>query len=107
MVLEPLELTDVAEITSVLVDTTVVDKDGRFTQGLTKSDFELLEDDQPQVLDVMSQQRDPALFALLVDSSQSMAMRIDAVRATAARLLNALDADDHVVVAPFRGRSPQ
>ena len=77
MVLEPLELTDVAEITSVLVDTTVVDKDGRFTQGLTKSDFELLEDDQPQALDVMTPQRDPALFALLVDSSQSMAMRID------------------------------
>ena len=101
VVLEPLELTDVAEITSVLVETTVVDKDGRFTQGLTKSDFEVLEDAQPQVLDVMSQQRDPALFALLVDSSQSMAMRIDAVRGTAARLLDALDADDHIVVAPF------
>ena len=101
VVLEPLELTDVAEITSVLVETTVVDKDGRFTQGLTKSDFEVLEDAQPQVLDVMSQQRDPALFALLVDSSQSMAMRIDAVRATAARLLDALDTDDHIVVAPF------
>ena len=28
-------------------------------------------------------------------------MRIDAVRATAARLLAALDPDDHVVVAPF------
>ena len=101
VVLEPLELTDVAEITSVLVEATVVDKNGRFTQGLTQSDFELLEDDQPQVLDVMSQQRDPALFALLVDSSQSMAMRIDAVRGTAARLLNALDPDDHIVVAPF------
>ena len=101
VVLEPLELTDVAEITSVLVETTVVDKDGRFTQGLTKTDFEVLEDEQPQVLDVMTPQRDPALFALLVDSSQSMAMRIDAVRGTAARLLNALDPDDHIVVAPF------
>jgi len=101
VVLEPLELTDVAEITSVLVEATVVDKDGRFTQGLNKSDFEVLENDQPQVLDVMSQQRDPALFALLVDSSQSMAMRIDAVRGTAARLLNAVDPDDHIVVAPF------
>jgi Ca-activated chloride channel homolog len=101
VVLEPLELTDVAEITSVLVEATVVDKDGRFIQGLTKSDVEVLEDGEPQALDVMSQQRDPALFAMLVDSSQSMAMRIDAVRATAARLLDALDADDHVVVAPF------
>jgi Ca-activated chloride channel family protein len=101
VVLEPLELTDVAEITSVLVEATVVDKTGRFTEGLTKSDFEVLEDEQLQVLDVMSQQRDPALFALLVDSSQSMAMRVDAVRGTAARLLNALDPDDHIIVAPF------
>ena len=44
VVLEPLELTDVAEITSVLVEATVVDKDGRFIQGLTKSNFEVLED---------------------------------------------------------------
>jgi Ca-activated chloride channel family protein len=101
VVLEPLELTELSEVTSVLVETTVVDVNGRFIQGLTQEDFQLFENEQPQTLDLMRQQRDPALFALLVDSSQSMAMRADAVRSTAARLLGALDADDQIVVAPF------
>jgi VWFA-related protein len=41
------------------------------------------------------------LFALLVDSSQSMAMRYDAVRAAASRFLEPLHPEDVVVVAPF------
>ena len=45
--------------------------------------------------------REPALFTLLVDSSQSMKIRSSAVRATAVRLLAAIAADDQVVVAPF------
>ncbi len=53
----------------------------------------------------MSQSREPALFTLLVDSSQSMKIRSSAVRATAVRLLAAIAADDQVVVAPFSRRS--
>ena len=99
--LNPLEITEAADITSVAVDATVVDPKGRFVKDLTARDFALLENGEPQALDLVSQSREPALFALLVDSSQSMAIRSAAVRATAARLLAAIAADDQVVVAPF------
>ena len=52
-------------------------------------------------IDVVSQRREPALFVLLVDSSQSMALRYDAVRAAARRFLEPLHPDDVIIVAPF------
>ena len=99
--LNPLEITEAADISSVAVDATVVDPKGRFVNNLTARDFALLEDGDPQALDLVSQSREPALFTLLVDSSQSMKIRSSAVRATAVRLLAAIAADDQVVVAPF------
>jgi len=99
--LNPLEITEAADISSVAVDATVVDPKGRFVNNLTARDFALLEDGDPQALDLVSQSREPALFTLLVDSSQSMKIRASAVRATAVRLLAAIAADDQVVVAPF------
>jgi VWFA-related protein len=99
--LNPLEITDTAEISSVAVDATVVDSKGRFVNNLTTREFTLLEDGKPQTLDLVAQNREPALFTLLVDSSQSMKIRSSAVRATAVRLLASIAADDQVVVAPF------
>jgi VWFA-related protein len=101
VVLDPLDLTDVAEVTSVLVEASVVDSKGHFIRDLTVSDFEILENGDEHVLDQATQHRDPALFTLLVDSSQSMAMRADGVRAAAVRLLKPLAKEDQVVVAPF------
>jgi Ca-activated chloride channel family protein len=99
--LNPLEITETADISSVAVDATVVDPKGGFVNDLTARDFALLEDGEPQALDLVSQNREPALFTLLVDSSQSMKIRSLAVRATAVRLLAAIAAEDQVVVAPF------
>ena len=99
--LNPLEITDTAEISSVAVDATVVDSKGRFVNNLTAREFTLLEDGKPQALDLVTQNREPALFTLLIDSSQSMKIRSSAVRATAVRLLASIAAADQVVVAPF------
>jgi Ca-activated chloride channel family protein len=99
--LNPLEITETADISSVAVDATVVDPKGRFVNNLTARDFALLEDGESQALDLVSQNREPALFTLLIDSSQSMKIRSAAVRATAVRLLAAIAAEDQVVVAPF------
>jgi VWFA-related protein len=101
VVLRPLEVTETAEITSVVVEASVLDAKGRFMSNLTAADFQLLENDERQTLDFVSQQREPVLFTLLVDSSQSMAIRADAVRTTAATLLKSLAPEDHVIVAPF------
>ena len=101
MVLKPLEVEEATSVTSVSVDAVVFDEKGRFVKDLTDKEFAVLENGEAQTLDYLRQDRDPALFALLVDSSQSMAIRADAVRAAAKRLLDPLGAADEIVVAPF------
>jgi VWFA-related protein len=100
-VLDPLEVTEAAQIASVVLPATVLDERGKFVRDLTVDDFALLEDGTAQELDLASQDREPALFALLVDASQSMSIRAGAVRASAGRLVDALGEQDQVVVAPF------
>ena len=104
LVLEPLKVTEAAFVNSIEIEASVVDGTGRFVRDLTASDFEILEDEKPQDLDLVSQTREPALFALLVDSSQSMAVRAEAVRKTARSLLAPLAKDDQIVVMPFSRR---
>ena len=101
VVLNPLEITDAISVTSVPLEASVVDAKGRFVRQLETSDFELLEDGVAQQIDQLSYQRQPALFILLVDSSQSMALRFPAVRAAASRLLESLHPEDAVAVVPF------
>jgi len=101
IVLDPLEVTEAAQIASVVLPATVLDEQGKFVRDLAVADFALLEDGEPQALDLASQDREPALFALLIDASQSMAIRSDAVRASAGRLVDVLGEQDQVVVAPF------
>ncbi|MGH9255287.1 MAG: VWA domain-containing protein [Vicinamibacterales bacterium] len=101
MVLEPLRVAEAVEVTSIALEASVVDGKGRFIRNLTASDFEVLENGVGQEIDLVSQRREPSLFVLLVDSSQSMALRYDAVRAAARQFLEPLHPEDVVVVAPF------
>jgi VWFA-related protein len=102
LVLEPFVVTELAEITSVLVEAGVYDPRGRMVRGLTAAEFVLEEDGARQVPDMVGQEVIPTNFALLVDSSQSMSRNIDFVRAAAGRLLTYLRPKDSVFVAPFR-----
>jgi Ca-activated chloride channel family protein len=104
VVLKPLQVTEAAEVNSVALEAAVLDEKGRFVRNLTAADVELVEDREPQVIDAFEQRREPALFAVLVDSSQSMALRAGVLRTTAARLLDPLSPDDQVLVAPFSRR---
>lgn len=99
--LKPLEVFDESQVTSVLVDATVQDKAGRFVRDLTSQDFKVFEDGVPQALDMAARDEVGATFALLVDSSQSMANRIDLVRATAARISSFMRPKDRMLVVPF------
>ena len=101
MRLKPLEVFDESQVTSVLVDATVQDKSGRFVRDLTGPDFRIFEDGVPQKLDMAARDEVGATFALLVDSSQSMANRIDLVRATAARISGFMRVRDRMLVVPF------
>ena len=99
--LAPFEITEVSEVTRVLVDASVQDKTGKFVRALSGHDFEIREDGVPQTLDLAGEEDQPATFALLIDSSQSMARRIDFVRDTARRLVGFLRPRDRMMVVPF------
>jgi Ca-activated chloride channel family protein len=101
VVLEPYELNEVTEVTSVLVDASVYDKTGRPVKGMTAPDFVLEEDGKTQKPDMVAQETIPTTFAVLVDSSHSMWRNLDFVQAAAGRLAGYLRPRDRVIVAPF------
>lgn len=101
VVLEPFEVTEAAEVSSVLLEASVQDKTGRFVKGLDAAQFTVTENDQPQTLDVVRQETVGATFALMIDSSASMSRRIDFVQRTAATLASYLGPKDRMIVAPF------
>ena len=99
--LKPFEVAEITEVKSILLEATVMDKEGRFVRGLTRQGFTLEENDEPQVLDLVRPDVLPATFTLLVDRSQSMHRRMDFVREASSRLSGYLGPKDQVVVAPF------
>jgi VWFA-related protein len=101
VVLEAFEITEISEVASVLLEAGVYDGKGRFVTGLNAASFAVREDSVPQTIDLVSHERVPATFALLIDSSQSMSRRFDFVKEAAARLTAFLRPKDSVVVAPF------
>ena len=101
VVLQPFDVIEESEVTSVLVDAAVQDKNGHFLKSLPPSAFTLLEDGVPQVLDLAQQQTVGATFALLVDSSASMSRRLDFVQRTASQLSEYMSPLDRTIVAPF------
>ena len=101
VVLDPFEVTEVAEVASVLLEASVQDKRGRFVKDIDGSAFSVFEDGVKQSLDLVSQEAVGATFALLVDSSASMSRRMDFVQRTAATLAGYMTARDRMLIAPF------
>ena len=101
VVLEPFEVSDITEVFSVVLDAAVRDKTGKFVSGLQPDHFQVMEGDVSQKLQLVSQEAVPAMFVLLVDSSNSMANNFDFVREAAGRLLKYLKPKDTAIVAPF------
>lgn len=99
--LKPQELVDATEVASVVLEPMVFNKLGRPVNGLAASDFSVLENDVPQTIDMAVPDTVPATYTLLIDSSGSMARRIDLVRDAAGRLPSYLRPNDSVIVVPF------
>jgi Ca-activated chloride channel family protein len=100
--LKPFEVVEAAEVLSVNVDASVRDAKGRYPAQLTATDFHLFENDEPQTVDAVLSETVPTTFALLIDSSQSMARNIDFVRQSVLRFPGLLRTDDQAIVAPFQ-----
>src|SRR5262249_16119557 len=99
--LAPFEFVETSGVSRVLLEATVKDQGDRFVNGLTADSFRVLEDDQPQIIDLVSVESLPVTYILLVHESQSMHPRMEFVRAAAGRLADFLRPDDRVIVAPF------
>jgi Ca-activated chloride channel homolog len=104
VVLEAFELTEVSDVASVLLEAGIYDRKGRFVSGLSAANLAVEEDGVGQTIDLVSHERVPATFALLIDSSQSMSRRFDFVKEAAGRLSAFLRPQDRVIVAPFSKR---
>src|SRR3954451_12406645 len=63
VVLEPFEISEAAEVNSVLLEASVQDRTGRFVKGLPPSSFAVTENDVPQALDIVRQEAVGATFA--------------------------------------------
>jgi VWFA-related protein len=87
----------------VNVTATVTDQTGRFVGGLTKDDFSIVEDGQPQSISHFSADRVPVSLGIVLDTSGSMAgskMR-SATSAIDRFLFELLDADDEIFIYRF------
>ncbi|HWF86417.1 MAG TPA: VWA domain-containing protein [Vicinamibacterales bacterium] len=101
VVLPPFEVNDKTEVTSILLETGVYDKAGRFISSLDPSVFAVHENDVAQKIDLVARETLATHMVLLVDNSQSMSRTMDFVRLAAERLAGALRKRDTVIVAPF------
>jgi VWFA-related protein len=99
--LAPFEIVETAGVSRVLLEATVMDKAGRSVAGLNAASFRVLENDEPQTIDLATSETLPVTYTLLVDSSQSMHTRMEFVRKAAGRLADFLRPDDRIIVAPF------
>jgi VWFA-related protein len=101
VILPPFEVTDKTDVTSILLETGVYDKSGRFVSKLDPSTFTVRENGVPQKIDLVARETLPTNLVLLVDNSQSMSRRMDFIRLASERLAGALRVRDSVIVVPF------
>ncbi len=74
----------------VVLNTTVLDKDGKFVSGLKRSDFKVFEDGAEQQLASFTAEETPFAAAILLDTSGSMETRLTLGRSAAIRFLDGL-----------------
>jgi Ca-activated chloride channel homolog len=85
----------------VVVNATVLGKDGKFVSGLRRGDFQIFEDGQEQKLATFSAEETPFAAAVLLDTSGSMDSRLSLGRSAAIRFLDGLREEDVAAVYSF------
>jgi Ca-activated chloride channel homolog len=92
-----------ARVDTVLVTVTVTDANGRLIPHLTKNDFEIFEDGQPQPVTQFTDQRVPVSLGVLLDASDSMRGEaiVDARGAVDRFVAQLLGPEDEAFVSAF------
>src|SRR5712692_3233903 len=94
---------DVVRVTTdlVVLNATVLDKEGKFVSGLKRADFQILEDGAEQKSSNFSAEETPFAAAILLDTSGSMESRLTLGRSAAIRFLDGLRDEDVAAVYTF------
>jgi VWFA-related protein len=83
------------------VPVVVADRTGHYIPNLTKRDFQVLEDNQPQDISFFSTERVPIHVALVMDTSGSTRGTIQDIQEAAISFINQLLPGDNVLVVSF------
>ena len=99
----PQDQDDVVRVDTELVvlNATVIGKDGKFVSGLRRADFQVFEDGQEQKLATFTAEETPFAAAVLLDTSGSMESRMSMGRAAAIRFLDGLRDEDVAAIYSF------
>lgn len=85
----------------VSVPVKILDRRGRFVSGLTKENFQVLEDNVPQEIEYFSNEQQPFTVALVLDMSYSTTFKIAEIHSAAMAFVNQLRPNDKVMVVAF------
>ncbi len=91
----------------VVLNATVLDKNGRFVPGLKRADFQIFEDGAEQKLVSFTAEETPFAAAILLDTSGSMDTRLTLGRSAAIRFLDGMREEDVAAVYNFDSKVEQ
>jgi Ca-activated chloride channel family protein len=94
-----------SDIDLVNVAVTITDRESRYVTGLAENDFQILEDGVPQDLKLFTRERLPLSLAVLLDTSQSMTVKLAEAQQAATRLVRTLISGDEAQVIQFNERA--
>jgi len=90
-----------SEAPEVFLHATVIDERNRLVMDLTKPDFTVYENDQPQTIQLFKREDFPVAMGILIDNSGSMREKRDEVNKAALNLVRSSNKDDQVFVVNF------
>lgn len=93
-----------AEARLVEIHATVFDSRGRHITGLGRDDFQILESQQPQAVEIFESVESPFSLGLLLDITGSMEDALPLVKQACLKLLDELRPQDQVAVFSFSDR---
>jgi Ca-activated chloride channel family protein len=91
----------------VVLNATVLDKNGKFLPGLKRTDFQIFEDGAEQKLVSFTTEETPFAAAILLDTSGSMETRLTLGRSAAIRFLDGLREEDVAAIYNFDSKVEQ
>lgn len=94
---------DVIKVNTTLVSVPVIvsDRDGRYIPGLRKTDFTVLQDGNPQLIEFFAAVEEPLNVALLIDTSQSTRGVLGDIKSAAGKFIKLLLPNDKAMIVTF------